>query len=472
MSKLRPLVLLIAAAVTVLAFNIDRARAASAVASGCGLHVLKRIDGVIAVDYIEVPQGQTVRLSAGDILTFVLPLGPGQSGDLLQQGKPKGDVVVTCKDGTLRVVVRFADGRERQLPPVNIADLTSYDVRVNIVGGDGTKQALMIRRYTDVGPASGPVIDMFSGMIPLNPGDYSITTQVTEHEPPVHVEGSVALRLDEELIIIRGALPDGTTGDFIVDFGASGTVIARRFLPPGTDVHKVKAIQYTDEGAKELDAVMGGAGGSVSGFLGNAVLSRLRFGDVSFDDVTVNVIDPMPAFDGLEVAGIVGLDLLRRANVVTLEFSGERASRLTFSPAAPPGRPAPDIDAPLEVGAKHVFVGGTIHDTAVDFLVDTGARSSILSAGLAEHAGLQLSDDGGRDFRGLDGKPLPAKSATVDQWALGGGTVSSWRFYVTELPVFDTMGLHESGALLGVDFFLRYAVVELDFLHERIRFRN
>ena len=36
-------------------------------------------------------------------------------------------------------------------------------------------------------------------------------------------------------------------------------------------------------------------------------------------------------------------------------------------------------------------------------------------------------------------------------------------FYVAELPVFDSIGLASSGALLGMDFLKEYRIIEFDF---------
>jgi hypothetical protein len=83
---------------------------------------------------------------------------------------------------------------------------------------------------------------------------------------------------------------------------------------------------------------------------------------------------------------------------------------------------------------------------------------------------LALSETGAREFRGLDGHPIPAKTSRVDRFDLGGSTMTDMRFYVASLPVFDAMGLAESGALLGNDFLQRYRIVEFDFGEERIRF--
>ena len=298
---------------------------------GCTLYVLRSIDGEIVVDAVAIPTGRTVVLGADDIITFILPLSPGQSGDLIQRGRPKGEVVARCEVDELHLTVRFEDGRERRLPPVEISGLAKYDVRVNVVGGDGTKRAFMIRAYGDVGPAGGPVVNMFGSAIPLEDGDYSITTEVTEHRPPQSVEGSVALEIVDGFLLAEGTLPDGAKGSFIVDFGASGTVVARSFVPEGTPVHRVKAIEYSEGDGHELDGVMGGAGGLVEGFNGSASLVGFELGPVSFGDVTVNVIREMPSFIDAGVVGIIGLDLLHRADVVDLEFIDDDAAVLTFS---------------------------------------------------------------------------------------------------------------------------------------------
>jgi predicted aspartyl protease len=440
------------------------------VGADCRLFVLKELGGDVIVDAVAVPPGGRVEITGEDIITFVLPFGPGQSGDVVQRDKGKATTIARCENGDLKVGVRLADGREREFPPVSLNDLAGYDVRVSVIGGNGSKNVFMIRGYADVQVASGPAIDMFGGVIPLGPNDYAVTSEVSLHEPLPPAFGEAALRFEKDLLLVTATLA-GRSGPFIVDFGAGGTVVSHSALPPDTPIKKVTAIEYSADGRRELAGTMGGAGGEVAGFLGNAALDEVRIGDITFRDVTVRVIDRMPDFDGLEVMGILGLDLLGRGGVVT--FGYHEGSKLIMTPGDSRLTAAADfIEVPFRLASKHIFLGASVDGHAADAILDTGARASILAEKLAVRAGVELSSETAREFKGLDGKPIPAKRATIRELELGGTSLGSAIFYAADLEVFSSFGLADSGMLLGNDFLRQHRAVRIDFERERIAFKR
>jgi len=127
------------------------------------------------------------------------------------------------------------------------------------------------------------------------------------------------------------------------------------------------------------------------------------------------------------------------------------------------------IDVPFRTAANHIFIDGIVDGVKADVLLDTGARESILSQGLAGRADLQLSADVAREFKGLDGHPIPARTATVGEFTLGPAALGERRFYAAPLAVFDAMGLAQSGVLLGNDFLKEFRSVQVDFARDRVR---
>ena len=253
-------------------------------------------------------------------------------------------------------------------------------------------------------------------------------------------------------------LPDGRRGEMILDLGSSKTVIGRSDLPAGTEIAEVVAVEHSAAGTRELAGEMGGAGGTVSGFLGSATLERLSVGEIGFSDVAVNVVDSLPRISGHTVVGTLGLDPVMQAGVVAFSYGQGVFELLDESPAG-----TPDHAIPLTTAVEHLFVDGEIGGAPITFLLDTGAQASILTSGAAATAGLRTEGEPTRKFRGLDGQLLPAWKLTLPQVELGGAIFIDLAMHVAELPVLRDLGLQKDGALLGNDFFAQFARVEVDF---------
>ena len=429
------------------------------------IFILTESFGRVEIEKVEIDDGDVITLDGEDVITVVIPLGVGQSGDLVKNEMRTGEITIRSTGGELHISKKQSDGREMSYPVVKIEDLPAYDMRVNIAGGDGTKKAFRISRYEEAETDDGPVIDMFAGMVPLEDGDYSITLEISAAETAAHVSGETTIYYDNGFILAEGSLSDGRKGWFIVDFGASGTVVTKNFLPAYIDIEEVKAMEYSDKGKREIKSVMSGAGGDVTGFLGNASPGDLFIGDVRFPDVTVSVIESMPDFGSREIVGILGLDLMKRCDRIAFEYPrsgpgvmmmGERHTLAETD--------APSAEVPFYLVAKHIFLDGEVNEVPVSFLFDTGARNSIISASKADEARLSEVSDGRKgELRGLDDNPVETTAVTADRLRLGEWLHSDVRFLAADLSVFESIGLRQGGGIIGNDFLDDYSLVELDF---------
>ena len=428
---------------------------------------LRQSGADVVVDSITLKQGEMQVLSERDVLGVVLPFGSGgMSGDVVQAAQRTGMIAVRFQEGEIRVKVRRADESERDLPAVKVATLAGLDIRINITGGAGLRKAYMIRGYRDVSPAPGPVLDMFGGVVPLAAGDFSITTEVRAVEAVKLVEGSAALEFDDGLLFVWGEIAGAAPGWFIVDFGAGATVIDSRMLPPGAEVHALQAVEHSASGTRDVGAVMHGAGGAVTGFLGQAVLPELRMGSLEFLAARVSVVKALPAF-GRPIAGILGMDLLGRASAASLTLTEPR--RLTLVAGSSP-HSADAIAVPFSIAAKHLFVEGSVEGTPVRLLFDTGARRTLIAQAIADKAGLGIDRERVWQVRGLDGNRLDLPSAVPKRFAIGSLDLRGQRIYVGELPALRAMGLQDTGGLLGTDVLARFARIDVDFGAGLIRF--
>ena len=444
----------------------------SSAARSAHIFLVKERFGTIEIEKVEIDDDGVMTLDGEDVITVVIPLGIGQSGDLVKREMRNGTFTISTAGGRLDISKKHEDGREMAYPTVEIADLPAYDVRVNIAGGDGVKKAFRISRYEDAEEDDGPVIDMFAGRIPLEDGDYSITLEISAAETATHVSGETTIFYEKGFLLTEGALSDGRKGWFIVDFGASGTVISKEFLPAYVEIEEVKGLAYSEKGREEIKSVMSGAGGEVTGFLGNASIGALIFGEVRFSGVSVNVIESMPDFGTRKIAGILGLDLMKLCDRIAFEYprSGPGVLMMGQRPSLAE-TDAPSARVPFDIVAKHIFLDGEVNEVPVSFLLDTGARSSILSDSKAREAGLSETSAAGKgELRGLDDNPVETRPVVADRLRLGEWLRSDVPFLAADLSVFESLGLRKGGWIVGNDFLDDYRLVEIDFSAGEVSF--
>ena len=435
----------------------------------CNVFLLKAAGSEPSVEKLMLADGDTVELdvsSSSVYVTVLLPFGVGQSGDVIQRSRGAHTAVVHCDGDYIRMTYHRADGTEHSMPAVRADDVTRYNMRVNVTSSAGPRAAFLITGGSVVEKADGPVIDMFRGLIPLEDGDYSITIETTETNEPAAIRGSAPVIFDGEHFFVEGRLPGGSTGKFIVDFGAGSTVLARSTLPDDAQIDALVGIEHSEEGSRAVSGVTAGLGGSVESFLGKSTLPELTFGSASFKDIRVSVVSDLPDIGGMKPIGILGLDLLSRAPVVSLSYRGE-----TMGHAAPEiewldvsKKHASDaIEVPFSIVSNHLFIEGSIASQPVDFVFDTGARVSIMSDELAVDAGLPLVGNSARELRGLDGNAVEVELRLADEVVLGNQEFRGLPFHAGQIDVLEGWGLGRSGAIIGNDFLQRFRCVEVDF---------
>jgi len=127
---------------------------------------------------------------------------------------------------------------------------------------------------------------------------------------------TIDFRLQSNLIVID-VVVDGETQPFILDTGASNTVIDKRAADPSAVEGVEQAVGLADCGAGNMEAVMSTV---KSLAVGNATVSDLRVAGIDLDGINEKI--------GARVGGILGYDFLSRFRM-TIDY---RAKRLTLDP--------------------------------------------------------------------------------------------------------------------------------------------
>jgi predicted aspartyl protease len=131
--------------------------------------------------------------------------------------------------------------------------------------------------------------------------------------------------------------------------------------------------------------------------------------------------------------------------------------------AAAPAAAGEMIEVPLEEAHGLLFARGALNDAPVRWLLDTGARATVVPPGLAEAAGLVLADGAADTLRGMDGHPIAAPRARPATLRVGEAGFPEQTVAVADLPVLGAMGLAAEAALLGQPFWRGFETVEVDF---------
>lgn len=440
---------------------------AGAAAQECGVYVLERSGDEFEVLRESVRDGDVkVFTRGGTFVSLIMPWSPGQSGDVVQAATAPVADVVRCEAGTATVTVQSRDGASRALPAVAAGALSRYWMRVSVTPGSGRAAVFIIEPGGRVvRDTLAPPTDMFRGMVPLEPADVSITTEVRE-APAATVSGAAALRRGGPYLLARLAVPGGGEGEVIVDLGASRTLLTRELLPPGTETSALVAVEHGPEGEQTRAGAVGALGGGVAG-VSTARLPEVRLGDVRYEGVRVNVIDSLPVIGGSRIAGIVGTDLLARGRVtrVTATAAG---GELELLDGPQPAAGALVTEVPFSLVGGLIVLTAYAGDAAVPFILDTGARSTLLTEAAAAALGLELTAT--RDtFRGLDGSPVVARGAVVPSLRLGTASLDSLEVNVAPLPVLEALGLPRGG-LLGQNLWERFSALEVAWEERLVRF--
>lgn len=452
-------------------------------ASGCRLFVLKRANADVAIEAVSIAEGATKVFpvnKSSDNLMLVFPwAGVGGSGEVLNLNESLL-LIAQCLEGELRVRIRPSGGTERSLFNMKATDLAKYDIRVNVTGAKVKKAFLILRGEQVQIDEIGPVIDITGGKIPLGEGfgDYAVTTEVSRHEAGTSVSGEVPLEFVRSAsgtsgyLFLKGKIPGGPEGDFVLDLAADTTLVTKPFLPSGIKMREAHMTAYSAKGVESWNKkdVLSGAGGKVEGGLGLADIPELRMGSAVFSGVTVSVMDSLQIANR-PVAGIIGIYLLRRANTVVFGYSQKAPFGAVLKLNPKDGiQPSTAVELPFALVRDHVFVKGLVDNVAVTFIVDTGSPLSFLNVRAAQAAVLEPISKTAGSVRGLDDKRIQTTTGRARQVRLGTATYPQIEFAIADLPVFESyMGAQGNVGLLGNSFLQAFTKVEIDFDHRTLR---
>ncbi|WP_338332460.1 retroviral-like aspartic protease family protein [Acetobacter sp. LMG 32666] len=254
----------------------------------------------------------------------------------------------------------------------------------------------------------------------------------------------VALRNDLGFLNIPVSL-NGHVARMIVDTGSEGSLLSPE-----------AAALFDTQLDRTMHTMVHGTGG-VGRIVPNAVVRSFKMGGLEFGPVSIPV-DALPALPRTEpaVEGLVGGDLLSRYDV---EFDVAQGT-LSFWSAGTAECSGPQEwryiyrAVPLQNAGERVIARVDLDGHALQALVDSGARSCIVSTRAAERMGLtqhMLATDPGGLTTGVDGHEQTYHWHKFGMMQIGQEQEKSP--VLTVAPVQDTVDM-----LLGADWFAAHRV--------------
>lgn len=444
---------------------------ASAASAGCPVFTIERDASGLHVAREMIEEGAvlvfTRDLSAGTV-DLVLPTGPGRSAGLLR-ATDADRIVVRFAGGKLSGQLRRVDGSTMELPSRTLAELKREDIRVSVTLGDTLRRSFFISGYESAEPDDvGPAENMFAGQLPeaLTHDAAIVQTSTWTRPSGPPVSGRIALERNRWLFA-RGSLKDGRSGWFVMDLGASESILAKQAVPVGVTVEPLSMTERSAAGTRRLPYAPAGATGRVSGVLGHATLTSLEFDTVAWPGADVTVLDSIPDVFGRPVLGILGLDLLRRGTVVTLQLEGSERASLTFTSAS--SRSQPTAETPFSWVASHVMVRGAVEGRPARWILDSGSPGTVLDA-VGAPPGPASGAAAAGTLGGIDGGSMRSEARSGGSLAVGSAKLTGVGYRVAPLTAFAS--LREPGValgVLGVSELARFGCVELDFGQRKVR---
>jgi len=433
---------------------------------GCNCFLLTEKNEILEIEKVYIQEGNTEIFNDTTIITPVFSLGEGLNGDMIQKERRKGILIAQCKNNMLKYRFRDAAGNEKPLPDMNPKELEKLNIRVNVKGTNGIQKAFLIENYNTINEDNGPVIDMFGGKIPLQDEDFIITTESKKNLKTSVLSGTVIFKTIDNWMVVPVKIGSVETVDFIVDLAATSTVISKTILPESAVIRKMEMVEYSAKGNNTKEATMQGATGSTQTgtLLGKTKLEQLEIGEVKVADVDASVLINFP--EKLQKAGIVGIlgsDVLLRANVLTFHEVTSQNGTMVFGDETEV-KINPSIQIPFSIAGGLLFADGTIGEALIKFLLDTGARETILSNEFAKENHITYSIvDHNKTITGIDGKSKNALLVEVPSIGLDRFKFHNERIVLGDVAALQSFGLSKDAAILGMTFFRKFSTVSFDF---------
>ena len=259
-------------------------------------------------------------------------------------------------------------------------------------------------------------------------------------------------------------MPDGGKAWFAVDLAVATTSVSKAWLGNRAQIQKQQGRINSDEGRTYF--ALGGVGfsGDASG---KATIPEMMVGGLKFPQASVTVLEQTPVIADRKIAGIIGTDLLRRAEIAVFYYGSNPRLQLKSK-----GRPAAGaIELPMKVVNGYIVVQAVVNGTSVDVLLDNGSPESWFPVKTLRLIGASAMPNSTRKISTLDGAAINVRTSDVKRISFAGKDFEKQNFGIAELGVFSRIPENLVPVLLGNSFFENLDHVEINFTENMVRMK-
>jgi|GEM_PF-1723466 len=278
-----------------------------------------------------------------------------------------------------------------------------------------------------------------------------------------NVYGEMKLEYTDGFLLAKTAMPNGEQGWFAVDLATGTTAVTKAYA--GTSQIEDMRDDRDPLARPAAHFALGGFGVS-SEIVGTTTMPRLTVGGLQFENAKVMVMDRMPEVGGRHLAGILGLDMLRRAEIAVFMY-GDSPRLLLKSRERPAAEGA--LVVPMRVENDYVLIDGKLNGEPVHFLIDTGSPESYIPVKTVRATGAAAVPNSTRTITLLDGSKTKIRDAQVKSLDIAGRSFSTADFRIGELPVFGMLPGDVTPVLLGNSFLGAMQSVQFNFSEKTVR---
>jgi predicted aspartyl protease len=251
----------------------------------------------------------------------------------------------------------------------------------------------------------------------------------------------IPLRRAGKLFLIEAKIDD-QTGNFIFDTGASGIVLNstyfRRYFTTAND---------------------GGGITGGSGKIGRTIVKWIQIPGMSYENITADVADlsHLENRRGVKVLGLFGISLLKNCEIIIdfnrnelylygLDKTGKRLD--TRDPEF-----RADMVQKIEVYHDVMFMKATIGGKVLNFCLDTGAESNVISSSAPKKILNSLTILRRSDLLGVGKATSDALLCSLNDLSVGGRKLPEMNAIIADLGDMSAFFGYAVDGMLGYDFF-------------------
>lgn len=428
--------------------------------------LLKSVYNELSIEKITLADNETkvfVKGTGSENISLILPVSAGISGDFSKAGD-KSVMIARFKEGKLIISVQKQDGTQKELLSKTPDELKNYDIKVNVTGFN-TKKVFNISNYDIITEDNNsPVIDMFQGKIPIGEGDYSITTEITEHQDSFNIKGEFETEYYAGYYFTKIKLNNDKTANVIIDLGAAQSFLVKSILPEDAEPYSILAKEISSDGIRTVDMPVYGFGGKISNMKACEILVT-ELGSIRLNKFTYNVIDSFKTVNGKSIDGIIGLDILAASGKIQIGIPKENfpakiilgnfESKKTFSNTLP-----------FTISQGHIFINGTAEGSDIQFILDTGSPFNFLTKQFSDAEKIPVKRY--INVFGADGNEIVTHKGIIKEMSLSSQIFINSEFLFTDSKLFQRYGLSSNGGIIGTEFLKNFEMLEIDFDNKQI----